>query len=70
MAWALRSLCRPSAKSALIYHPEGAVVLPAAIVRSARRMRLLRKPYGQCHISAKLLSLSTQLSQAHTLLRL
>ena len=37
-----------------------AVVLPAATVRSARRMRLLRKPYGQCHSSAVLLSLSMQ----------
>lgn len=48
------------AKGALTHHPEGAVVLPAATVRSARRMRLLRKPYGQCHSSAALLSLSTQ----------
>lgn len=47
-------------KGALTHHPEGAVVLPAATVRSARRMRLLRKPYGQCHNSAELLSLSTQ----------
>ena len=51
-------------KGALTHHPEGAVVLPAIIalatVRSARRMRLLRKPYGQCHTSAELLSLSTQ----------
>ena len=47
-------------KGALTHHPEGAVVLPAATVRSARRMRLLRKPYGQCHSSAALLSLSTQ----------
>ena len=47
-------------KGALTHHPEGAVVLPAATVRSARRMRLLRKPYGQCHITAVLLSLSTQ----------
>jgi len=54
-------------KGALTHHPEGAVVLPAATVRSARRMRLLRKPYGQCHSSAALLSLSTQLSQAHPL---
>ena len=54
-------------KGALTHHPEGAVVLPAATVRSARRMRLLRKPYGQCHITAVLLSLSTQLSQAHPL---
>ena len=49
-------------KGALTHHPEGAVVLPAAIVRSARRMRLLREPYGQCHITAVLLSLSTQLA--------
>ena len=34
--------------------------MPCGIVRSARRMRLLRKPYGQCHITAVLLSLSTQ----------
>ena len=47
-------------KGALTHHPEGAVVLPAATVRSARRMRLLREPYGQCHSSAVLLSLSTQ----------
>lgn len=57
-------------KGALTHHPEGAVVLPAATVRSARRMRLLREPHGQCHNSAELLSLSTQLSQAHPLLRL
>ena len=57
-------------KGALTHHPEGAVVLPAATVRSARRMWLLREPYGQCHTSAELLSLSTQLSQAHPLLRL
>ena len=31
-------------KGALTHHPEGAVVFPAEIVRSARRMRLLRKP--------------------------
>ena len=41
-----------------------AVVLPAitshATVRSARRMRLLMEPYGQCHTTAVLLSLSTQ----------
>ena len=47
-------------KGALTHHPEGAVVLPAATVRSARRMRLLREPYGQCHITIVLLSLSTQ----------
>lgn len=29
-----------------------AVVLPTATVRSPRGMRLLRKPYGQCHILA------------------
>lgn len=57
-------------KGALTHHPEGAVVLPAATVRSARRMRLLREPYGQCHSSGALLSLSTQLSQTHPLLRL
>ena len=49
-------------KGALTHHPEGEVVLPAATVRSARRMRLLREPYGQCHITSVLLSLSTQLS--------
>ena len=47
-------------KGALIHHPEGAVVFPAEIVCSAMRMWLLREPYGQCHISADLLSLSTQ----------
>jgi len=47
-------------KGALTHHLEGAVVLPTATVRSARRMRLLRKPYGQCHITVVLLSLSTQ----------
>jgi hypothetical protein len=47
-------------KGALTHHPEGAVVLPAATVRSARRIRLLRKPYGQCHTTVVLLSLSTQ----------
>lgn len=47
-------------KGALTHHPEGAVVLPAATVRSARRMRLLREPYVQCHTSAELLSSSTQ----------
>ena len=31
-------------KGALTHHPEGAVVFPAEIVRSARRMRLLRQP--------------------------
>ena len=47
-------------KGALTHHPKGAVVLPVATVRSARRMRLLWEPYGQCHNSAVLLSLSTQ----------
>lgn len=47
-------------KGALTHHPEGAVVLPTATVRSARQMRLLREPYGQCHITAVVLSLSTQ----------
>ena len=37
-----------------------AVVLPAATVRSARRMRLLREPYVQCHITSVLLPLATQ----------
>ena len=37
-------------KGALTHHPEGAVVFPSETVRSARRMRLLREPYGQCHI--------------------
>ena len=70
-------------KGALTHHPEGAVVLPVATVRSARRMRLhlrpksrryaavglrntslrlgVREPYVQCHSSANLLSLATQL---------
>ena len=48
-------------KGALTHHSEGAVVLPAATVRSARRMRLLREPYVQCHSSADLMSLATQL---------
>ncbi len=59
-----------SRRGALTHHLEGAVVLPAATVRSARRMRLLREPYGQCHSFGALLSLSTQLSQTHPLLRL
>ena len=59
-----------SRRAHLLTTPKGPVVLPAATVRSARRMRLLREPYGQCHNSAALLSLSTQLSQAHPLLRL
>ncbi len=33
-----------SRRGALIHHPEGAVVLPSATVRSARRMQLLREP--------------------------
>ena len=49
-------------KGALTHHPEGAVVSTSWLVRSARRMRLLREPYGQCHTSAELLSLSTQLA--------
>ena len=48
-------------KGALTHHPGGAVVFPTEIVRSPRGMRLLRKPDGQCHSSADLLSLSTQL---------
>ena len=48
-------------KGALTHHPGGAVVFPLEIVRSPRGMRLLRQPDGQCHISADLLSLSTQL---------
>ena len=48
-------------KGALTHHPGGAVVFPLEIVRSPRGMRLLRKPDGQCHSSADLLSLSTQL---------
>ena len=36
------------------------MVLPAATVRSARRMRLLREPYVQCHITSVLLPLATQ----------
>ena len=41
--------------------PLSAVVFPLEIVRSPRGMRLLRQPDGQCHTSANLLSLSTQL---------
>ena len=48
-------------KGALTHHPGGAVVFPLEIVRSPRGMRLLRKPDGQCHSSADLLALSTQL---------
>ena len=48
-------------KGALTHHPDGAVVFPLEIVRSPRGMRLLRQPDGQCHTSANLLSLSTQL---------
>ena len=59
-----------SRRAHLLTTPKGAVVSTSWLVRSARRMRLLRKPYGQCHITAVLLSLSTQLSQAHPLLRL
>lgn len=46
-------------KGALTHHPEGAVVFPTETVRSARRMRLLREPHGQCCKS----SLSTQSAQ-------
>ena len=52
-------------KGALTHHPEGAVVLPAATVRSARRMRLLRKPYGQC-CKASLSTQSAQCSASYT----
>ena len=48
-------------KGALTHHPGGAVVFPLETVRSPRGMRLLRKPDGQCHVSAELLSVSTQL---------
>ena len=48
-------------KGALTHHPGGAVVFPLEIVRSPREMRLLRKPYVQCHISVELLSFATQL---------
>lgn len=34
---------------------QAVVSLLRRVVRSARRMRLLREPYGQCHISAELL---------------
>ena len=47
-------------KGALTHHPERTVVFPSETVRSARRMRLLREPYGQCHIPFGLLPLSTQ----------
>ena len=69
-AWETRRPVSFIPKGALTHHPEGAVVLPVATVRSARRMRLLREPYGQCHITAALLSSSTQLSQSHPLLRM
>ena len=49
-----------SRRAHLLTTPKGAVVSTSWLVRSARRMRLLRKPYGQCHSSASLLSLSTQ----------
>ena len=39
-----RSLSFFSVKSALTHHPEGAVVSTSWLVRSARRMRLLREP--------------------------
>jgi len=59
-AWETERPVSSVPKGALTHHPEGAVVLPAATVRSARRMRLLREPYAQCHSSADLLSLATQ----------
>ena len=49
-------------KGALTHHPiTSGGGIPFGAVRSARRMRLLREPYGQCCISAELSSLSTQL---------
>ena len=82
-AWETRRPVSFIPKGALTHHPEGAVVLPVATVRSARRMRLhlrpksrryaavglrntslrlgVREPYVQCHSSANLLSLATQL---------
>lgn len=49
-----------SQRGALTHHPEGAAVSTSWLVRSTRRIRLLREPYGQCHITVVLLSLSTQ----------
>lgn len=44
------------------------VSLPSVgIVRSPRGLRLLRQPYGQCHSTGELLSLSTQLSPSQPL---
>ena len=54
-----------SRRGALTHHPEGAVVLPAATVRSARRMPLLREPYGQC-CKASLSTQSAQCSASYT----
>ena len=64
---------RSGNRASRFFYPEGRTYSPPrrgggiasdyialATVRSARRMRLLRKPYGQCHTSAELLSLSTQ----------
>ena len=39
----------------------GGIPSVGRVVRSARRLRLLWEPYGQCHNPASLLSLSTQL---------
>ena len=36
-----------SRRGALTHHPEGAVVLPSATVRSARQMQLLRGPFDK-----------------------
>jgi len=51
-----------------LFSPEGRTYSPprrgggiaCGIVRSARRMRLLREPYVQCHITSVLLPLATQ----------
>ena len=51
-------------KGALTHHllKQAVVALPlVGHVRSPRGLRLLREPYVQCHISADLLSLATQL---------
>ncbi len=47
-------------KGALTHHLQSKRWYACGIVRSPRGMRLLRKPYGQCHISGSMLSLSTQ----------
>ena len=47
----LRTLpCSSSPHKAGFAGAPSAVVFPAETVRSARRMRLLREPYGHCHI--------------------